>query len=100
MSSSSGSPALRRSKGMRTGVRKAAEDREKDVQKTGKVSSIRNFFEYQARTSPTKSEEQATHNNNAGFIPLCTTMCSRVENTNQRGSQAKGSHIEEEISPE
>ena len=99
MSSSPGSPALRRSKGMRTGARKGAEDKGKEVQKTGKVSSIRNFFEFQAKTSPTRSEEQAGYNNNTGFIPLCTTMCSRGDNKTQRGSQT-GSHIEERISSE
>ena len=100
MSSSFGSPALRRSRGMMTGVRKAVEDKEKDVKKAGKVNTIRNFFEKQARTSPTQLEEQASYNNNAGCVSMCTMICSAVRDTNQRGPQEKGSHLREENSPE
>ena len=97
MSSSFGSPALKkRGRGKGTGVRKTAEDREREKKKEGKVTGIRNFFESKAEVSKTEIGNCKPDNNNAGWdgaTQMCTVICSSVRNNTQREPQEKGSHL-------
>ena len=103
MSSSSGSPALRRRSVRMTGGIKmtgsAAEDK-----KTGeRVSSIRQYFETKAGTSPPTSGVEMTSNNNSVCNTKCTMICSEEgssPNLNQRAEMKGVGHLVEKTTSE